>query len=110
LFCRTTFGLEPDTQIRPSGGLGDKPIWETRPYVAEVVGEGWGEYVAAEMAGAEKQSSADAKENGVATFVSNNGKVVKHGVGRIPWRQVVEQLNEFLKETKEEEAIVNLLF
>lgn len=87
-------GSDRDAQIRPSGGFNEKPVWETRSYVAEAVGEGWDEYIAAEMADAEKQSGTDAKEKGIAIIVGNNGKVVRRGVGMIPWRQTVEQLNE----------------
>ena len=102
-------GSGTDTQIRPSGGFGEKPIWETRAYVAEAVGEGWEEYVTAEIADAVKQSGPDAKEKGIAIIVANNGKVIRRGVGRVPWRQIVEQLNE-IKEKKDEEDFVNLLF
>lgn len=95
-------------QIRPSGGFGEKAIWETRPYVAEAVGEGWDEYIAAEMADAEKQCGSDVKEKGIAIIVGSNGQVVRRGVGRIPWRQTLEQLNE-MKATKDTEEYVSLL-
>lgn len=97
------------TALRPSGGgFGEKAIWENRPYVAEAVGDGWDDYVAGEMADAEKQCGSDVKEKGIAIIVSYNGQVVRRGVGRIPWRQTLEQLNE-MKATKDTEEYVSLL-
>jgi hypothetical protein len=87
---------------------GEKAIWENRPYVAEAVGDGWDDYVAGEMADAEKQCGTDVKEKGIAIIVSSNGQVVRRGVGRIPWRQTLEQLNE-MKATKDTEEYVSLL-
>lgn len=96
------------TTLRPSGGFGEKAIWENRPYVAEAIGDGWQDYVAGEMADAEKQYGSDVKEKGIAIIVSYNGQVVRRGVGRIPWRQTLEQLNE-MKATKDTEEYVSLL-
>jgi hypothetical protein len=102
------FGDTTSTALRPSGGFGEKAIWEDRPYVAEAIGDGWQDYVAGEMADAEKQYGSDVKEKGIAIIVSYNGQVVRRGVGRIPWRQTLEQLNE-MKATKDTEEYVSLL-
>jgi len=85
---------DKNSLVRPSGGFGDRPVWETRPYVAEPVGEGWDEYIQAEMNDAIKQSGSNAKEDGIAIVVGNNGQVIRRGVGMVPWRQTVEQLTQ----------------
>lgn len=85
---------------RPDGsGFGDLPAYETQPYVARPVGEGWDEYIKAEMEDAVKQSGEQCKEEGIAIVVASNGKVVRRGVGKVPWRQMVESLDESLKES-----------
>ena len=96
-------GADKAAQIKPSVGFGERPVWETRSYVAEAVGGGWDEYIAAEMADAVKQSGAEVKEKGIAIIVGNNGKVVRRGVGMIPWRQTVEQLNELNAKKKNDD-------
>jgi hypothetical protein len=85
---------DKDALVRPAGGFGDRPVWETKPYVAEPVGEGWDEYIQAELNGAVKQSGENARTDGIAIVVGNNGKVIRRGVGMVPWRQTVEQLLE----------------
>lgn len=79
---------------RPSGGFGDRPIYETQPYIARVVGDGWEEYIKQEVDDAVKQSGESVKEEGIAIVIANNGKVIRRGVGKVPWRQMVEQLEE----------------
>lgn len=81
-------------EVRPSGGFGERPTWETQPYIARPTGEGWDEYVKAEMADAVKQSGESAREEGIAIVVANNGKVIRRGVGTVPWRQMVQQLED----------------
>jgi hypothetical protein len=83
-----------DVQSRPSGGFGERPIYEQQTYIARASGEGWGEYVKAEMEDAMKQSGDKAREEGIAIVVANNGKVIRRGVGLVPWRQMVSQLEE----------------
>ena len=85
---------EAELQARPSGGFGDRPMYETQPYVAKASGEGWDEYIKAEMADAVKQSGDEAKKEGIAIVVANTGSVIRRGVGTVPWRQMVEQLDE----------------
>lgn len=77
---------------RPEGGFGDRPLYETQPYVGNPVGEGWDEYIKAEMGDAVAQSGEIAKEEGIAIVVTNLGSVIRRGVGKVPWRQTVEQL------------------
>lgn len=96
---------DSEKQMRPSGGFGDRPIWETQPYVASTVGEEWKDYIKAEMDDAVKQSGEKAMEEGIAIVVANNGKVIRRGVGKVPWRQMVEQLEAEVKPKTEEEDI-----
>ena len=44
------------------------------------------------MNDAVKQSGEQARKEGIAIVVANNGKVIRRGVGKVPWRQMVEQL------------------
>jgi len=78
---------------RPEGGFGDRPTWETQPYVASVAGEGWEEYINAEMEDAVLQGGEKIKEEGIAIVLANTGKVIQRGVGKVPWRQMVEKLS-----------------
>ena len=80
-------------QVRP-GGFGERPAYETQPYVARAAGEGWEEYIEAEMADAVEQNGEKAREEGIAIVVSNLGKVIRRGVGTVPWRQMLQQLDE----------------
>jgi hypothetical protein len=81
-----------ELQSRPSGGFGDGPMYENQPYVARVVGDGWEEYIQEELEDAIKQSGESVKEDGIAIVIANNGKVIRRGVGKVPWRQMVDQL------------------
>lgn len=81
-------------QPRPEGGFGELPMYETQPYVARPSGEGWSEYIDAELKDAKAQNSEKVLEEGIAIVVANNGKVIRRGVGKVPWRQMVEQLEE----------------
>ena len=85
---------EAERLSRPSGGFGARPTYETQPYIARVSGEAWNDYVKAEIADAVKQSGEKAKEEGIAIVVANNGKIIRRGIGTVPWRQMVEQLEE----------------
>eukprot|EP00591_Stephanopyxis_turris_P000772 CAMPEP_0195513504 /NCGR_PEP_ID=MMETSP0794_2-20130614/5146_1 /TAXON_ID=515487 /ORGANISM="Stephanopyxis turris, Strain CCMP 815" /LENGTH=350 /DNA_ID=CAMNT_0040641537 /DNA_START=115 /DNA_END=1167 /DNA_ORIENTATION=- len=81
-------------KIKPSGGFAERPAWETKTYVANVCGDGWDNYIETEMKSAVEQGGEDAREQGIAIVVSNNGKVIRRGVGMVPWRQMVQQLTE----------------
>ena len=90
---------EAEQMSRPDGsGFGESlPIYETQPYVAKPVGEGWDEYIKQEMDDAVKQNGENAKTEGIAVVVASNGSVIRRGVGKVPWRQMVEQLDEAVK-------------
>jgi len=86
------YETDADTSIRPSGGFGEKPIYERQPYVAKATGNEWAAYINAEMNDAVKQGGEQARKEGIAIVTANNGKVIRRGVGKVPWRQMVEQL------------------
>mmetsp|Transcript_58585 Transcript_58585/g.69895 ORF Transcript_58585/g.69895 Transcript_58585/m.69895 type:complete len:155 (+) Transcript_58585:331-795(+) len=94
---------ENEKQVRPTGGFGERPIWETQPYVARPVGEGWKEYIALEMADAVKQNGEKAKDDGIAIVFANTKRVIRRGVGKVPWRQIIENLAEEVAPTKEDD-------
>jgi len=88
---------------RPSGGgFGDaaRPLYENQAYVARPSmddADAWADYVKAEMNDAVKQNGEKAKEEGIAVVIANNGKVLRRGVGKVPWRQMVEELEDAVK-------------
>merc|ERR1712127_58997 len=93
------------------GGFGDaRPSYETQPYVAEPVGEGWEEFVAAEMGAAAEQAGEKVLEEGIALVVANDGKVLRRGVGKVPWRQMVDELEEAVTGEKKETSVPLLEF
>jgi len=93
---------ESDKMSRPDatkGFSGDsRPTWETQPYVASVVGKGWDEYIEAELSDAIKQSGEKVKEEGIAIVVANTGKITRRGVGKVPWRDMVAELEQEVQE------------
>lgn len=92
-----------DSEIKPTGtGFGQRPTYETQPYVARPAGDGWDDWCAAEMADAVAQNGDTTKTEGIAIVVANNGKVIRRGVGKVPWRQMVEQLETEVSGKKEE--------
>uniref|UniRef100_A0A7S2N0T1 UspA domain-containing protein n=1 Tax=Helicotheca tamesis TaxID=374047 RepID=A0A7S2N0T1_9STRA len=93
---------ETEKQVRPSGGFGERPAYETQPYVAEVVGDGWEEYIEEEMIDAVKQGGEKVKEEGIAIVLANDGKVIRRGVGTVPWRKMVEELETAVTGEKQE--------
>eukprot|EP00580_Thalassiosira_gravida_P015748 CAMPEP_0201668706 /NCGR_PEP_ID=MMETSP0494-20130426/20689_1 /ASSEMBLY_ACC=CAM_ASM_000839 /TAXON_ID=420259 /ORGANISM="Thalassiosira gravida, Strain GMp14c1" /LENGTH=354 /DNA_ID=CAMNT_0048149209 /DNA_START=73 /DNA_END=1137 /DNA_ORIENTATION=+ len=87
------------------GGFGDsRPSYETQPYVAEPVGEGWEKFVKAEMDTAAEQAGDKVFEEGIALVVANDGKVLRRGVGKVPWRQMVDELEEAVTGEEKEKA------
>ena len=61
-----------DKQTMPQAdGFAERPKWETQPYVAQAVGEGWEEYVQAELNDA----------------VQQNGLTVAHAIGHLLKKQ-----------------------
>lgn len=98
---------------KPDGtkGFGDaRPKYETEPYVAEPTGEGWEEFVKAEMDTAAEQAGEKVLEEGVALVIANNGKVLRRGVGKVPWRQMVDELEEAVTGEKKETSVPFLEF
>lgn len=83
-----------DKQSRPSGGFGEKPMYENQAYIARPASDDWADYIKAEMNDAVKQSGEKARKEGIALVVASNGKVIRRGVGKVPWRQMVQQLEE----------------
>jgi hypothetical protein len=82
-----------DADVRPTGtGFGGRPSYETQPYVARPSGEGWDDFCSAEMNDAVAQNGDNVKEEGIVIVVASTGKVVRRGVGKVPWRQMVEEL------------------
>jgi hypothetical protein len=82
-------------QTRPEGGgFADRPIYEKQAYVARATGEGWDEYINAEINDAVELNGEKVRDEGIAIVVASNGKVIRRGVGKVPWRQMVEQLDE----------------
>lgn len=83
-----------EQQSRPSGGFGDRPSYETRPYIARTSGEDWDEYIEQEIKDAVQQNGESVKTDGIAIVVAKDGSIIRRGVGTVPWRQMVEQLEE----------------
>mmetsp|Transcript_18797 Transcript_18797/g.28993 ORF Transcript_18797/g.28993 Transcript_18797/m.28993 type:complete len:351 (+) Transcript_18797:106-1158(+) len=96
--------------VRPSGGFGERPAYETQPYVARTIGEGWEEYIKAEMDDAVAQNGEKTKEEGIAVVIANNGKVIRRGVGKVPWRQMVEQLDDEVRQVPKDEPGIEIPF
>jgi len=100
-----------DRASKPDGsGFADaRPSYETQPYVAEPVGEGWEEFIAAEMDTAADQAGDKVRDEGVALVVTNDGKVLRRGVGKVPWRQMVDELEEAVTGEKKESSTPSLV-
>ena len=86
---------------RPSGGFGDLPSYETQPYIARPTSEEWDEYIVQEINDAVEQSGENVKTDGIALVVANNGSIIRRGVGTVPWRQMVQQLEETVNPTED---------
>lgn len=94
-----------ERQTRPEGtGFADRPVYERQAYVARPAGGGWAEYIAAELDDAVAQNGEKALEEGIAIVVSSTGKIIRRGVGKVPWRQMVEQLDETVGGEREKDA------
>ena len=90
-----------EQMARPSGGFGDRPSYETQPYIARPAGDDWDEYIRQEFEDAIKQNGDNVKKDGIALVVANNGKIIRRGVGTVPWRQMVQQLDEHVNGKEE---------
>lgn len=94
------YETDSESEVRPSGGFGDRPSYETQPYIARTTGEEWDEYIAQEIEDAVEQNGDSAKTDGIAIVVANNGEIIRRGIGTVPWRQMVEQLEETVNPTE----------
>jgi hypothetical protein len=97
-----TDAASSEVQSRPSGGFGDKPIYERQAYIAQASGGGWDEYIQQEIADAVEQNGDSAKTEGIAIVAASNGKIIRRGIGTVPWRQMVEQLEKEVNPNPEE--------
>ena len=95
-----------EKQSRPSGGFGETPSYENQPYIASAVGDGWKEYIRQEMEDAVKQNGDSAKKEGIAIVVANNGKIIRRGIGTVPWRQMVQQLEETVNPDAKQDTVL----
>jgi hypothetical protein len=95
-----------EIRSRPGGGFGDRPSYETQPYIARPASNQWDEFVRQEMADAVKQSGESAKNEGIAIVVANTGKIIRRGVGTVPWRQIVEQLEETVNPDSKKDGLL----
>lgn len=109
-----------DRMTRPDAekgfGSGDassssRPSYETQPYVAMPMGENWEAFINAELDAAVVQAGENVREEGIALVVTNNGKVLRRGIGKVPWRQMVDELEEAVTgEGKKETSVPFLEF
>jgi len=83
----------------PSGGFGDRPSYEKQAFIARPTGEDWDEYIEQEIDDAVQQNGLGVKRDGIAIVVANDGSIIRRGVGTVPWRQMVEQLEETVNPT-----------
>jgi len=89
--------VEENKMSKPDGtgfAADKRPMWETQPYVADTVGDGWEEYINAEMEDAVKQNGERVRQEGIAIIVANTGEIIRRGVGQVPWRNIVEELEQ----------------
>jgi len=92
---------DDEAKLKPVGsgfGTDSRPTWETQPYVAQPVGEGWDEYIQAELDDAVQQNGEKVKEQGIAIVVANSGEIIRRGVGQVPWRNMVDELTNAVKD------------
>lgn len=94
-----TDGESTEQLSRPSGGFGDRPSYETQAYIARPTGEDWEDYISQEIKDAVEQNGESVKQDGIAIVVARNGSIIRRGVGTVPWRQMVEQLEETVNPT-----------
>jgi hypothetical protein len=95
-----------ERQSRPAGGFGDRPSYETQPYIARPNSDEWDEFIRQEMEDAVKQSGERAKKDGIAIVVASNGKIIRRGIGTVPWRQMVEQLEETVNPDAKKDGVL----
>ncbi|KAL3811724.1 hypothetical protein ACHAXA_009498 [Cyclostephanos tholiformis] len=90
-----------DRMTRPDGkggfGADTRPSYETQPYVAEP------------MNAAVEQAGEGVRDEGIALVVANDGRVLRRGVGKVPWRQMADELEETVAGEKKKETSVPFL-
>jgi len=84
-------------RTKPAGGFGERAE-EKEAYIAQPVGDEWESYVAAEVKDAVAQGGEKLKEEGIVIVVNNEGEVIRRGVGLVPWKQIVNELNGVTEE------------
>ena len=60
------------------------------------------------MTAAAEQAGEKVPDEGIALVVSNDGKVLRRGVGKVPWRQMVDELEEAVTGQKKESGLPSL--
>ena len=55
------------------------------------------------------QAGEKVREEGMAIVVANDGKVLRRGIGKVPWRQMVDELEEAVTGEKKESSVPSLL-
>ena len=56
-----------------------------------------------------EQAGEKVREEGMAIVVANDGKVLRRGIGKVPWRQMVDELEESVTGEKKESSVPSLL-
>ena len=64
----------------------------------------------AEISTAVEQAGETVKEQGIALVIANDGRVLKRGLGKVPWRQMVDELEEAVTGEKKETSVPFLEF
>jgi len=89
----TGIGADMQAEEMSKTGFGKRGTSGTRPWVARPIGFGWESYIKAEMDDAVKQSGEKCREDGIAIVVEKTGRVMRRGVGEIPWRDIIDEFN-----------------
>lgn len=91
----------PQIEDKPSKGFGavkEKESLMTAPYIAKPAQLNvWLAYLKKEVELAASQGTKDITKQGLVLAVNKKGKVVRRGVGRPPWKQLVEELEQSSK-------------
>jgi len=87
------YSLNSDRTKPVSGGGFGERTEEKESYVAQPVGEEWFSYIQAEVDDAIAQGGEKMKEEGIVVVVRNDGEVIRRGVGMVPWKMTVNELN-----------------
>jgi len=95
----------PTTSGADGFGEAQRSNVEDQPFVAQPVGDGWEEYIEEEMKAAVLQGGAENPEEvGIAVVVASDGKVIRRGIGNVPWKNTLDQLNKAVNPNAVEEV------